>query len=133
MKNPPKKASLRLGDREFLMKNMKLQGGLTHGRGVGEGLLARRTMGITTVQHVSEQIENLCRVSLHTSEQHVPLKHSAVLRYNRDGNKIYEWLRNISLFSRTSIYTDSAEVWWLTNVSTAISPDNWASKASTVC
>lgn len=77
---------------QFLMKNMKLHGGLTHGRGVGEGVLARWTLGMTSVQHVCEQIENYCGVTFNSSEQHVGLKDSRVKRDNKDEAKMYEWL-----------------------------------------
>lgn len=96
---------------QFLMKNMKLQGGLTHGRGVGEGVLTRWTMGMTSVQHVSEQIENFCGVSLSSSEQHVALKDSAVKRDKKDGTKMYEWLQQHLPFPENpSLYSLSTGV-----------------------
>ncbi|KAJ8868779.1 hypothetical protein PR048_030319 [Dryococelus australis] len=102
---------------EYLMKNMKLQGGLTQGRGVGEGVLARWTMGITCVQLVSEQIENYCGVQFHFSEERVGLKDSTVVLDTKDDTKMHEWLLQNFLFPEnpdlysisTGVLTDGIE------------------------
>lgn len=38
---------------QYLMNNMKFQDGVTHGRGIGEGVLLRGVMGMTCVQYAS--------------------------------------------------------------------------------
>lgn len=96
---------------QFLMKNMKLQGGLTHGRGVGEGVLTRWTMGVTSVLHVSEQIETFCGVSLNSSVQHVEFKDSRIKRDNKDSEKMFEWLQQHLPFPHNpSLYSLSTGV-----------------------
>ncbi|KAG5862901.1 hypothetical protein JTB14_009844 [Gonioctena quinquepunctata] len=66
------------------MRSLKVQGRLTHGRGVQEGIQTRWTKSFTAGQHVCEQIENYCGVSFETSHQHHGLSSARSIRDDKD-------------------------------------------------
>uniref|UniRef100_A0A1B6EQB8 Uncharacterized protein n=1 Tax=Cuerna arida TaxID=1464854 RepID=A0A1B6EQB8_9HEMI len=78
---------------QSLMKLMKSRGGVTHGRGVSESVLAMWTLGMVATQNICEEVERFCNVSFTTSEQHVELRTSRINRDNRNVNKLVSWFQ----------------------------------------
>ncbi|KAG5880067.1 hypothetical protein JTB14_034698 [Gonioctena quinquepunctata] len=88
---------------QFLMRSLKVQGGLTHGCGVQKGIQTRWTMSFTAGQHVCEQIENYCGVSFETSHQHHQgLSSARPIRDDKDCAKMYAWLQGHFQFPESS-------------------------------
>ncbi|GBO28443.1 hypothetical protein AVEN_103963-1 [Araneus ventricosus] len=87
---------------QSLMKNMKTFGGLTHGRGVSDSILARWTQGMTALQHICDGIEKFCGVDLTSSDQHLKISDSRVHRDNYDCRKMVEWFKQYNPFPENS-------------------------------
>lgn len=86
---------------QSLMKTMKTAGGLTHGRGVSEGVISRWTQGMTSLQHICDEIEDFCGVQFTSSEQHVDSRDSRIQRDNDDAKKMLEWFHQYPPFPET--------------------------------
>lgn len=54
-----------------LMRSMKTQGGLTHGRGLSESVLTKFVLTMIILVEVCNAMENFCNVSFATTEQHI--------------------------------------------------------------
>ena len=76
---------------QVLMRAMKSYGGLTRGRGVSDSVLARWTLGMLCLQSIFEQIELFADVRSETSEQHVDMRPTRVVRDNMDIGKLHAW------------------------------------------
>lgn len=76
---------------QVLMRSMKSYGGLTRGRGVSDSVLARCTLGMLCLQSICEQIELFADARSETSEQHVDMRPTRVVRDNMDIGKLREW------------------------------------------
>lgn len=76
---------------QVLMRAMKSYGGLTRGRGVSDSVLARWTLGMLCLQSICEEIELFADVRSETSEQHVDMRPTRVVRDNMDIGKLHAW------------------------------------------
>ncbi|GBN70741.1 hypothetical protein AVEN_164348-1 [Araneus ventricosus] len=76
------------------MKNMKTFGGLTHSRGVSDGVLDRWTQKMTVLKDICDGIEKFCGVDLTSSDEHLKISDSRVQRDNDDCRKMVEWLKH---------------------------------------
>ncbi|GBN52852.1 hypothetical protein AVEN_155155-1 [Araneus ventricosus] len=85
-------SSVRSPVEQPLMKNMRTFGGLTHGRGVSDSVLARWTQGMTALQHICDGIEKFCGVDLTSSDHHLKISDSRVQRDNDDCRKVVQAL-----------------------------------------
>ena len=63
---------------QVLMRAMKCSGGLTHGRGLTEAIIAKWILSMIAIMEVVNQMENFCDVSFSTSEQHVDNRTSRI-------------------------------------------------------
>ncbi|GBM09477.1 hypothetical protein AVEN_141397-1 [Araneus ventricosus] len=81
---------------------MKTFGGLTHGRGVSDIVLARWTQGMTVLQHICYGIENFCGVDLTSSDQDLKINDSRVQRDNDDCRKMIEFVKHYNPFPENS-------------------------------
>ncbi|GBN84229.1 hypothetical protein AVEN_72095-1 [Araneus ventricosus] len=81
---------------------MKTFGGLTHGRGVSDSVLARWTQGMTALQHICDGIEKLRGVDLTSSDQHLKISDSRVRRDNDDFRKMMEWFEHYNPYPENS-------------------------------
>ena len=76
---------------QTLMRTMKSIGGLTHGRGITDSVLTKWTLGMVFLHNVSDEIERFCGISLETTEQHVDMRSSRIIRDNQDVGKLMNW------------------------------------------
>ena len=53
---------------QTLMRSMKSSGGLTHGRGMTDSVLAKWILGMPTTLDITEKIEEYCDVAYSTAE-----------------------------------------------------------------
>lgn len=77
---------------QVLMRSMKSQGGLTHGRGISSSVLSRWTGGMVFMLNVCESLERFWDISSSTSEQHVDMRAARVERDNSDVEKLTQYL-----------------------------------------
>lgn len=84
-----------------LMKNMKVEGGLTRARGFSEGILSRWTLGMTSLQHVANDIEDFCGVRFGTSDQHADSRDARVNLDITCTQKMVEWFQQHPAFQDT--------------------------------
>ncbi|GBM99119.1 hypothetical protein AVEN_60465-1 [Araneus ventricosus] len=84
------------------MKNMKTFGALTHRRGVSDSVLARRTQGMTALQHICDGIEKFWGVDLISSDQHLKISDSRVQQDNDECRKMVEWFKHYNPFPKNS-------------------------------
>ena len=78
---------------QILMKSMKSQGGLTHARGITQSVLTKCILSMIDLIKVCNTMEQFCRVSYNTSEQHVDTSVSSILRDTVDLNKLLEFFK----------------------------------------
>lgn len=76
---------------QVLMRSMKTQGGLTHGRGLSESVLTKFVLTMIILVEVCNNMEKFCNVSFATTEQHID---SREYRIKRDVAN----LKNITFF-----------------------------------
>ncbi|GBO27010.1 hypothetical protein AVEN_238042-1 [Araneus ventricosus] len=81
---------------------MKTFGGLTHGRGVNDSVLARWTQGMTALQHNCYGIEKFCGIDLTSSDQHLKINDSRDQGDNDDCRKKVEWFKHYNPFPENS-------------------------------
>ncbi|KAG5869428.1 hypothetical protein JTB14_003120 [Gonioctena quinquepunctata] len=74
---------------QFLLRILKGQGGLTHGRGVQKSIQTRWTMSFTAEQHVCEQIENYCGVLFESSHQYHGLSSARSIRDHKESSNLF--------------------------------------------
>lgn len=86
---------------QTLMRSMKVQGGLTHGRGVTDNVVSKWVLSMPACQQVCDSIEQFYGVSCITSEQHVDLRSSRIEVDKKDLKKFMEWLEQHSPFSKS--------------------------------
>ena len=75
---------------QVLMKSMKSQGGLTHGRGITQTVLNKWILSMIAFIEVCNTMEQFCNVSYNTSKQHIDTSVSSILRDTVDLNKLLE-------------------------------------------
>ncbi|GBO41773.1 hypothetical protein AVEN_259662-1 [Araneus ventricosus] len=84
------------------MKNVKTFGGLTHGRGVSDSVLARWTQGMTALCDICDGIETFRGVDLTSSDKHLKISDSRVRRDNEDFRKMMEWFKHYNPYPENS-------------------------------
>lgn len=72
---------------------MKVEGGLSRARGFSEGILARWTLGMSSLQHIANAIEDFCGVNFGTTDQHVDSRDA---RINLDNNCTKKYVGMVS-------------------------------------
>lgn len=77
---------------QVLMRSMKSQGGLTHGRGISNSVLARWTEGMVYMLNICEGHEIFWNVSCTTTEQHTDMRPARIERDSKDAEKLKSWL-----------------------------------------
>lgn len=94
---------------QFLMRGMKTQGGLTHGRGMGESVITKFVLTMILLLEVCNVMEDFCNVSYSSSEQHVDSTDSRVTRDAKDLQKLIDFFQKYYPFPETpkltSIYS----------------------------
>lgn len=83
---------------QVLMRSMKVEGGLTHGRGLTESSISRWVNTIPVTIHVISAVEKLTGISSVYSNQHVELRESRKNRDTSDSKKFLLWLKKHSPF-----------------------------------
>lgn len=81
-----------------LMRSMKSQGGLTHGRGISSSVLARWTGGMVYMLNICEGLEYFWDVSYTSTEQHVDMRSSRIDRDTTDTDKLKTWFESHTPF-----------------------------------
>ncbi|XP_071642214.1 uncharacterized protein [Temnothorax longispinosus] len=77
---------------QTIMRLLKSEGGVTHGRGISDSVLARWILAMPTAYEVIDQIETFSGVRSTTGEQHVDLRSSRIKRDVEDCSRLIEWL-----------------------------------------
>lgn len=80
---------------QFLMRSMKTQGGLTHGRGMSESVITKFVLTMIILIEV-------CNVSYFTSDQHVDSTDSRITRDAADIEKLLEFSKKYNPFPETN-------------------------------
>lgn len=87
---------------QVLMRTMKTAGGLTHGRGMTENVVARWVSAMPTSAQVVDAVENFSGAFSRTSEQHVELRESRKVRDHKDLLEMMAWLHSHNPFKTSS-------------------------------
>lgn len=94
---------------QVLMRSMKSQGGLTHGRGISSSVLARWSIGMVSMLNICEEVERFTGTATLTSEQHVDMRAARIVRDTADTEKLKIWFNTHPPFPITdrlvSIYS----------------------------
>lgn len=94
---------------QILMRSMKTQGGLTHGRGMSESVISKFVLTMLTLVDISNEMDNFCDVSYSTSDQHVDSTECRIARDAADLDKLLEFFKQYNPFPETpkimSIYS----------------------------
>lgn len=85
-----------------LMKHMKVEGGLSRTRGFSEAILARWTMGMSSLQPIANAIEDFCGVNFETADQHADSRDTRVNLDNDCTKKMLEWFHQHPPFTVNS-------------------------------
>lgn len=86
---------------QVLMRSMKSQGGLTHGRGLSDSVLAKFVLTTLTLLDVSNNMEEFCNVTFTTAEQHVDSREYRITRDVADLEKLNIFFKNYDPFPET--------------------------------
>lgn len=73
------------------MRTMKTSGGLTQGRGITDSVITLWILGMVYLHNVCDEVEKFCGISLETTEQHVDMRNSRIIRDNADLKKLLNW------------------------------------------
>lgn len=73
---------------QTLMRTMKTSGGLTQGRGITDSVITLWTLGMVYLHNVCDEVEKFCGISLETTEQHVDMRNSRIIRDNANLKKL---------------------------------------------
>ena len=76
-----------------LMCPLKPVGGIIQ-RGIASNTTTRFTLGKVNLLDICQEVENFCAVSTATTEQHVDVRPSHIVRDNADVNSIDNWFQN---------------------------------------
>lgn len=87
---------------QFLMRSMKTQGGLTHGRGMSESVITKFVLTMIILIEVCNEMEKFCNVSYFTSDQHVDSTDSRITRDAADIEKLLEFFKKYNPFPETN-------------------------------
>ncbi|KAK3924286.1 Leucine--tRNA ligase [Frankliniella fusca] len=88
---------------QVLMKWMKSRGGLTHGRGVSDEVVARSLHSLPEASRVMQAVEDFCGLSTGSSEQHVELRDSRQITDSQDLEKFVLWLKMHNPFEKRPV------------------------------
>lgn len=80
------------------MKNIKVEGGLTHGRHVTESNILRFLAMMVMLLDVTAAIEEFCNVTYETSEQHADLGQTNISRAAADYDKMLNFFKQHNPF-----------------------------------
>lgn len=83
---------------QTLIRLMKICGGLTHGRGYTDSVIALWILGMASMHNVCYEMEKFCGVLLEMSEQHVDMRLSRIARDNADVEKLISWFSQYTPF-----------------------------------
>lgn len=83
---------------QVLMRSIKTQGGLTHGRGWSESVLTKFVHTAIMLVEVCNEVENFCNVSFEITDQHIDSKESRITRDSMDVRKLGSFLKDIIHF-----------------------------------
>ena len=105
---------------QVLMRDMKCMGGLTHGRGLTDSVIAKWILSRVAVVEISNAMELFCNMTFASSEQHVHNRVSCISRDASDLAKVLQFFATHDPFPETDhimgIYTgvvgDLATVNW---------------------
>ena len=78
---------------QFLMRQLKTSGGMTHGRGITDSSLAKWVHALPRCVPICNELEQFTGVHTGTSEQHKDLRQSTRSRDNKDKCIFVEWLQ----------------------------------------
>lgn len=76
---------------QYLMRSLKSQGGITHGRGTSESVLSKWVLSIPETQRVIDSMEEFAHVFGVTTDQHIELRASRMKRDEADLQKFIAW------------------------------------------
>lgn len=77
---------------QFLMRTLKLSGGMTHGRGITDSTLTKWVHALPRCAPICDELEQFTGVHTGTSEQHRDLRQSTQSRDKKDRGTFVEWL-----------------------------------------
>ena len=77
---------------QFLMRNLKSSGGITHGRGITDSTLTKWVHALPQCVPTCDALEEFTGVHTGTSEQHKDLRPSTLTRDDKDLDKFCQWL-----------------------------------------
>ena len=86
---------------QMLMRPMKVNGGLTHGRGITDSTLCKWVLSTIVLIQVTDTVEKFCNITYATSDQHVDASNSRIKRDLKDFNKLTEFFQNHNPFPVT--------------------------------
>lgn len=86
---------------QALMKEIKTFGGLTHGRGLTESVIAKWILSAIVLLDVTKSIGDFCNVNYVTSEQHIDSRSSRISKDNTDLKKLIEFFNIHNPFPKT--------------------------------
>ena len=78
---------------QFLMRQLKTSGGLTHGRGITDSTLAKWVHALPRCIPICDELEQFTGVHTGTSEQHKDIRQSTRARDNKDRCIFVGWLK----------------------------------------
>lgn len=90
---------------QFLMRSIKTQGGLTHGRGLSESVLTTFVLTMIILVDVCNEMESFCNVSFATTEQHVDSREYRLKRDVADLEKLLSFFNIYDPFPETDKIT----------------------------
>ncbi|KYN10940.1 hypothetical protein ALC57_16910 [Trachymyrmex cornetzi] len=85
---------------QVLMRSMKTQGGLTHGRGLSESVLTKFVLTMIILVEVCNEMEDFCNVSFATTEQHIDSREYRIKRDVADLQILQKFFTGMILFQR---------------------------------
>lgn len=86
---------------QVLMRSMKTQGGLTHGRGLSESVLTKFVLTMIILVEVCNAMENFCNVSFATTEQHIDSREYRIKRDVADLQILQKFFNRYDPFPET--------------------------------
>lgn len=90
---------------QVLMRSMKTQGGLTHGRGCSESVLTKFILTMIILLEVCNEMEDFCNVCFTTTEQHVDSTEYRIKRDVADLEKLETFFNRYDPFPETDKIT----------------------------
>ncbi|GFY50124.1 uncharacterized protein TNIN_488681 [Trichonephila inaurata madagascariensis] len=95
---------------QTLMKSMKTEGGVSHGRSTQESVLCKWVFAMYAINTICDEMEKSCTIFLDSTEQHVDDRDSRVKRDNTDVSKLVKWFALHNPFPNTQQLVSLASV-----------------------